>query len=224
MSSCRQIADLIVVRDVELTVSSPVEVRILHSITLSIRRGEAVALVGPSGAGKSSLASIVGALQNATSGEYLFDGRDICAMSQNLKADFRRSCIGFVFQNASLLDDRSAWRNVVLGVEDDSIDRDELRHRAQLALEEVGIARIADRRAGLLSGGERQRVAVARALVKRPELIIADEPTGALDQKNGKRVLELLLSLDTTLMLVTHDLEAARQADRTVRIVDGTLA
>ncbi len=207
-------------------VDSPVPTRILHPIDLTLDHGESLAIVGPSGAGKSSLAAILGALQPPSGGSYRFEGTQVHALAPRESAAFRSRQLGFVFQNANLIDERSAWRNVALAFTDASLDRHEVESRARRALADVGLGRIADREAALLSGGERQRVAIARALVKQPRLVIADEPTGSLDRATGANVLDLLYALTAkgvTLVAITHDLTAAKRANRVVRIVDGRL-
>ena len=201
--------------------------RVLHPVDLTVAHGSSLAVVGPSGAGKSTLASIIGGLQNATEGSYMFDGVQMRGLAANRVARFRADEVGFVFQNAHLMDERSAWRNVAVGLVDATLGRTEVERRSREALGVVGLDGVADREAAPLSGGERQRVAVARALVKRPRLLIADEPTGSLDQKNGQAVLELLFSLTATgatLIIASHDNRAAELADRCVTIVDGTLS
>ena len=201
--------------------------RVLHPVDLTVAHGSSLAVVGPSGAGKSTLASIIGGLQNATEGSYMFDGVQMRGLAANRVARFRADEVGFVFQNAHLMDERSAWRNVSVGLVDATLERAEVEQRSREALGIVGLGEVADREAAPLSGGERQRVAVARALVKRPRLLIADEPTGSLDQKNGQAVLELLFSLTATgatLIIASHDNRAAELADRCVTIVDGTLS
>ena len=201
--------------------------RVLHPVDLTVAGGSSLAVVGPSGAGKSTLASIIGGLQNATEGSYMFDGVQMRGLAANRVARFRADEVGFVFQNAHLMDERSAWRNVAVGLVDATLGRTEVERRSREALGVVGLDGVADREAAPLSGGERQRVAVARALVKRPRLLIADEPTGSLDQKNGQAVLELLFSLTATgatLIIASHDSRAAELADRCVTIVDGTLS
>ncbi|MDR1432435.1 MAG: ABC transporter ATP-binding protein [Propionibacteriaceae bacterium] len=208
---------------VGLEVSAPVRTRILHPLDLEIQAGSSVAVVGPSGAGKTTLASIIGALQPPSEGKYLFQGNPVNDIDADQRAAFRRDHIGFVFQNAHLIDERSAWRNVALGVPDSRTEPDEVERRSRAVLEQVGLGGVADRSAALLSGGERQRVAVARALVKQPDLMIADEPTGALDQASGNAILDLLFSLDTTLLMVTHDTKAASRARQLVTIVDGRI-
>jgi ABC-type lipoprotein export system ATPase subunit len=194
---------------------------------LTVPRGSSLAVVGPSGAGKSTLASILGGLQEATEGSYRFAGREMRGLSSLAVARFRADHVGFVFQSAHLMDERSAWRNVAVGLVDATLARADVEQRSRATLALVGLARVADREAAPLSGGERQRVAVARAVVKRPQLLIADEPTGSLDQKTGQAVLELLFSLTATgatLVIASHDTRAAALADHCVTIVDGALA
>lgn len=218
--------ELVGLRGVGLEVSRPVPTRILHPVDLDVRRGSSLAVVGPSGAGKSTLASIVGGLQPASEGSYLFDGREVCGLSGDEMARFRNDHVGFVFQHAHLIEERRAWKNVALGLTDPTVPTRLVEAHSRQALADVGLAQVADREAALLSGGERQRVAVARAVVKNPDLIIADEPTGALDQGTGQAILELLYSLTgsgTTLVIVTHDERAAGLADRCVSVVDGRL-
>ena len=217
-------AALVDLNDVGLEVARPVRARILHPISLRIERGSSAAVVGPSGAGKTTLASIIGALQPASEGSYRFGSALVDNTDPTRRAHFRRDHIGFVFQNAHLIDERDALANVVLGVVDPTCDPRRAENRARDALAAVGLGpAVAQRRAALLSGGERQRVALARAIVKRPDLVIADEPTGSLDQANGQAILELLLSLDATVLLVTHDSSAAARADETFTIIDGKL-
>jgi ABC-type lipoprotein export system ATPase subunit len=209
--------------EIGLEVIRPVPTRILHPLNLTIERGESVSVVGPSGAGKTTLASIIGALLAPSEGEYYFDGELVDSSAPTRLALFRRDHVSVVFQNAQLLDERDALSNVALGVLDPTIEPRVVAECCLEALERVGLAHVAHRPAALLSGGERQRVSLARALVKRPDILIADEPTGALDQANGRAVLELLFAQDTTVLLVTHDRDAAARADRTVTIIDGRL-
>jgi ABC-type lipoprotein export system ATPase subunit len=218
---------LIDLQGIGFAVARPVPTRILHPIDVTVTRGTSLAVVGPSGAGKTTLASIVGGLQDASEGSYLFDGTQIRGLTRSELARFRAENVGFVFQNAHLIDERAAWRNVALGIVDPGLRRAEIEERSRAALAAVGLGHVADREAALLSGGERQRVATARALVKEPRLVIADEPTGSLDQRTGLAILELLFSLTstgTTLVLVSHDPRAATLADRCLTLVDGRIA
>lgn len=219
---------LIELDGIELVVTAPVPTRILHPISLTVERGTSLAIIGPSGAGKTSLMTIIGLLQRPSAGSYRFGGTDISGLGRRAGARLRREHLGYVFQNANLIDERSAAENVELAFVGGRLSALERRQRSVGALEAVGLAPIADREAGLLSGGERQRVAVARALVKEPGLVLADEPTGALDRSTGAAVLQVLFDLaeqsGVTLLLVTHDQGAAAMAARTMSIVDGRIA
>src|SRR5688572_22489289 len=211
---------------VTFDVTQPQPSRILGPIDLSITCGESLSVVGPSGAGKSTLISIIGGMQKPASGSYIFDGVEIASHSSNQLAAFRSRQIGFVFQAAHLIDDRTTVDNVALGVSVRKLSMQQKRQRAVAQLEKLDIAHLGERKAKFLSGGERQRVALARALVKNPALLIADEPTGNLDQKTGHQVLDLLYTLPdagVTLLLVTHDMDAAARSSRTLRIVDGLI-
>lgn len=220
--------ELIVLRDVSLIAGTAVKTTILQSIDLVIHDRHATAIVGPSGAGKTSVASIIGGLQDATSGRYLFDGVDVAQLSRRDKAHLRASSMGFVFQASNLLDERTAFANVELGILDFAMPRRERHEMVMNALSLVGLSAIGSRRAALLSGGERHRVALARALVKSPRVIIADEPTASLDQSTGQEVLESLrettADLGATLVLVTHDQRAVWLCDEVVEVVDGRIA
>ncbi|GAB3196562.1 ABC transporter ATP-binding protein [Nocardioides hungaricus] len=207
--------------------TTPIRTRLLHPLSLDIDAGSVVAIVGPSGAGKTTLASIIGALQEPTEGVYRFAGVEMTGRSRTALADFRAREVGFVFQHSHLIDERSALANVELGVVDDALSRADRVDRSRAALEWVGMAGIAERRSAYLSGGERHRVAIARALVKAPRLIIADEPTAALDQGTGRVVLDLLArstERGATVVFVTHDARAAERADTVFTITDGRLA
>ena len=211
---------------VVLRVEEPVPTHIFGPLDVCAHRGESVAIVGPSGAGKSSLVLVIGGMVPPSSGRYTFDGADVGTMSRHERARFRSERLGFVFQAANLIDDRSALENVAMGLWALDVPARERRTRALAQLERVGLGPIAHRPARLLSGGERQRVAVARAMVKQPELIIADEPTGSLDTRTGASVLDLLFTVvdaGTTLLLVTHDRAAASRAARELTIVDGRI-
>lgn len=213
-------------RGIGLQVGGALRTRILHPLDLEVAARSAVAVVGPSGAGKTSLASIIGALQPATEGSYRYQGDEMVGRSRHSLASFRSAHLGFVFQHSHLIEERSALANVALGITDPTLRFVERSERSREALELVGLAGLADRRAGDLSGGERHRVAIARALVKEPSVVIADEPTAALDQSAGRSVLNLLrrvVDRGATLIVVSHDARAAEFADQVVEVVDGRL-
>jgi ABC-type lipoprotein export system ATPase subunit len=218
---------LIELRGVGLEVAGPVRTRILYPLDLDIVAGTSVTIVGPSGAGKTTLASIVGALQEPSEGSYRYGGREVTGLSRRELARFRSRHLGFVFQHSHLSVERSALDNIALGLTDQTVPSDQRLERCREVLDLVGLADLADRRAGYLSGGERHRVAIARALVKAPQVVIADEPTAALDQPTGRTILDLLArstERGATLIVVTHDTRAAEMADQVVSVVDGRLA
>ncbi|WP_329112598.1 ABC transporter ATP-binding protein [Streptomyces sp. NBC_01353] len=204
------------------------ETSALDGVSLEIRSGEAVAVMGPSGCGKSTLLNMVAGLDRPTSGSVLVHGDELTGMNEKELALFRRRRIGMVFQFFNLLDDLPALDNVALAAQLTGTPAAQARRRALELLDELGIA---DRRGAypaVLSGGERQRVAVARALMNRPALLLADEPTGAVDTRAGEQIMDLLLDLNQigqTLLMVTHDERmAARCAGRIVDMVDGRVA
>ncbi len=202
-------------------------VHALRGIDLEVERGEFVALIGPSGSGKSTLMAILGCLDLPTAGTYALDGRRVEGLSGIELAQLRNEKIGFVFQQYNLLPKASVRRNVELPMLYAGVPRKERRQRAMELLEKVGIAEKAERLPAVLSGGQRQRVAVARALANGPALLLADEPTGALDSKTGHEVLELFSELHrqgNTIIIVTHDLAIAKLASRQVEIHDGLIA
>lgn len=200
-------------------------VEILHGITLGIDRGETVGLVGPSGSGKSSLLMLMGGLERATGGEVHALGRDLTAMTEDQLARFRREHMGVVFQSFHLIPTMTALENVATPLElaghADAFDRAEAELRA------VGLAHRAGHYPSQMSGGEQQRVALARAAAPRPDILLADEPTGNLDEANGAAIMELLLGLrdrhGATLVLVTHARDLAARCDRVIRLRDGRI-
>jgi putative ABC transport system ATP-binding protein len=200
----------------------------LAGLSLRIRAGEAVAVMGPSGSGKSTLLNMVAGLDRPTSGSVVVNGDDLGAMNETGLALFRRRRIGMIFQFFNLLDDLPALDNVALAAQLTGTPAAQARKRALELLDELGIAGRKNIYPAQLSGGERQRVAVARALMNRPALLLADEPTGALDSRSGEQVMDLLLDLNQigqTLLLVTHDERlATRCASRVVELVDGRVA
>jgi putative ABC transport system ATP-binding protein len=201
------------------------EVRALDGVSLSIERGEYVAITGPSGSGKSTLLNILGCLDSPTSGEYLFDGQPVHALDDFGLAEIRNRRIGFVFQSFNLLPKYSARKNVELPLAYAGATRGERRDRAVTALESVGLRERVEHRPSELSGGERQRVAIARALVNRPSILLADEPTGNLDTRVGQEIMKIIEDLNRldglTVLVVTHDPAIATRCRRQVRIVDG---
>jgi putative ABC transport system ATP-binding protein len=204
-----------------------VAVRALRGIDLTVDRGEFLALIGPSGSGKSTLMAILGCLDKPTSGSYAFDGERVDGLSNAELAQIRNHKIGFVFQLYNLLPKASVLRNVELPMLYAGVRRKERRRRATELLERVGIPEKAKSLPSTLSGGQRQRVAVARALANNPAMLLADEPTGALDSKTGHEVLELFSELHrqgNTILIVTHDLSIAALASRQVEIHDGRVA
>jgi putative ABC transport system ATP-binding protein len=204
--------------------SGPTEVQALREVDLSVDGGELVAVMGPSGSGKSTLLTIAGSLEEPTSGEVLVGGSKLAGMSRNDRARMRRRSIGFVFQDFNMLAGLTAVENVALPLELDGVGRDGARTTGLAALEELGLADRAARYPDELSGGERQRVAIARAVVGDRRLVLADEPTGALDSVNGEGVMRLLRAAckrGVAGVVVTHDAQLASWADRVVFLRDG---
>lgn len=202
--------------------------QVLHDVSLDIVPGRLTAIIGPSGAGKSTLLHIMGSLDRPDSGSVVFDGIDLTTLSPKKLADFRNSHVGFVFQSHLLLPEFTIEENVMLPALIGGTSRNEARERARELLEQVGLKdRIAHRPAEL-SGGECQRAAVARALVNRPGVILADEPSGSLDSENRANLHRLFFSLrdslGTTLVIVTHDLSLAADADHVITLADGRIA
>jgi putative ABC transport system ATP-binding protein len=204
--------------------SGPTEVHALSGVDLSVERGELVAVMGPSGSGKSTLLTIAGSLEEATSGQVLVDGTDLAAVSRSDRAKMRRRSIGYVFQDFNLLPGLTALENATLPLELDGVRSKTARVTAVKALEELAVAEHADRYPDELSGGERQRVAIARAIVGERRLLLADEPTGALDSVNGEAVMRLLRAATqrgVAGVVVTHEAQLASWADRVVFLRDG---
>ena len=201
-------------------------VEILHGISLEVEKGETLALIGPSGSGKSSLLMVMGGLESATSGTVSLLGSDLTAMDEDRLARFRRDHMGVVFQSFNLIPTMTALENVATPLELAG-DREAFA-KAEAELEAVGLGHRADHYPAQMSGGEQQRVALARASAPRPDILLADEPTGNLDGKNGDAIMDLLFGLrdrhGATLVLVTHSNTLAQRCDRVVRLTDGTVA
>ena len=201
-------------------------VHALRDVTFRIEPGEYVAIVGPSGSGKTTLMNLIGCLDSPSSGSYLLDGEEVSLLDDDALSHVRNEKIGFVFQTFNLLPRSTAIDNVALPLVYGGVGRRERRAAAKLALEKVELGDRVDFRPDQLSGGQRQRVAIARALVNEPKLFLADEPTGALDQRTGIEIIRLLEALNAegmTLIVVTHDAGLAERARRRIRIVDGTV-
>jgi putative ABC transport system ATP-binding protein len=201
-------------------------VHALRGVSMTIRRNEYLAIMGPSGSGKSTLMNMLGCLDTPTSGHYSFNSRDVAAMSDDELADIRNREIGFVFQSFNLLPRSDALHNVELPLIYAGIRAAERKERAYQALVNVGLGDRVHHRPNELSGGQRQRVAIARALVTNPSIILADEPTGALDSRTGEEIMALFEDLyqqGNTLIVVTHEEDIARHARRIVRLRDGLI-
>jgi putative ABC transport system ATP-binding protein len=201
-------------------------VPILRDINLTIRRGDYAAIMGASGSGKSTLMNILGALEPPSEGHYYFDGRDVTSLSDDQRTDLRNFRIGFVFQQFNLLSRLSALENVMLPMVYAGYPRRQRRERARHMLQRVGLGERIDHLPSQLSGGQQQRVAIARALINQPEVVLADEPTGALDSRTGHDVMELIAELHQegiTVVLVTHDAAVAERSQRIIRIEDGRI-
>lgn len=201
-------------------------VKVLTDVSLEIKEGEFVCLMGPSGSGKSTLLTIVGAMNHPSEGKVIVDSIDVYALSDERRADYRREYLGFVFQQHHLMPYLNAIENAMLPLATVNTSAKEKRERAMSVLEKVGLADKSARLPNQLSGGEQGRLAIARAIVNEPPLILADEPTGALDTKTGREVMEVFLALNhqgQTIFMVTHNPENSALAHRTIQIVDGKI-
>ena len=199
---------------------------VLKHIDFQMEKGEYVAIMGPSGSGKTTLMNIVGCLDQATSGQLFLDGQDISKCTENEMSDLRLKKIGFVFQNFQLLSRQTALENVELPLTYAGVAKKERRERALQALTRVGLEDRVNFQPNQLSGGQKQRVAIARALVNRPKILLADEPTGALDSTSGEQVMELFQSLNdegVSVLMITHDSEIAAKAQTKLIIRDGIM-
>ena len=201
-------------------------VRVLKNVNLTVERGDYLAIMGPSGSGKTTLMNLIGCLDVPTSGEYLLDGKNLQDLSDNALADIRNRHIGFVFQSFHLLPKMDALDNVALPLLYAGVPLKERRARAEEALKAVGLAERSHFLPNQLSGGQCQRIAIARAIVGKPDLLLADEPTGALDSKSGQQIMEIFRQLSgegMTIIMITHEQAVADCADKCYYILDGVL-
>ena len=198
----------------------------LNDVNLNVKPGEFIAIMGPSGCGKSTLLNILGLLDTPTRGSYILNGVEVSRMKENERVDVRKGVIGFVFQSFNLIDELTVEENIELPLIYLGLDKTERRERVHKVMERMGIAHRSGHYPSQLSGGQQQRAAIARAVVANPKLILADEPTGNLDSKNGKEVMTLLSELHkegTTIVMVTHSQHDAQYANRIVKLFDGNI-
>ena len=201
-----------------------VETWALNDVTLEIKEGEFVAIMGPSGCGKSTLLNILGLLDNPTNGTYELNGVEVSKYTEAQRTDLRKGVIGFVFQSFNLIDELNVYENIELPLLYMGVPKEERKKRVEEAMKRMDIAHRVNHFPQQLSGGQQQRVAIARAVVANPKIILADEPTGNLDSKNGKEVMDLLTQLNregTTVVMVTHSQHDAGYATRTINLFDG---
>lgn len=207
--------------------SDDMKVPVLKNVSLSVEKGDYIAIMGPSGSGKSTTMNIIGCLDRFDSGTYLLDGEDVSKMNDDALSDVRLNKIGFVFQTFNLLPGETALENVALPLIYAGVPKAEREERARQGLEAVGLADRTSFRPSQLSGGQKQRVAIARAMINHPRILLADEPTGALDQTSGKQVMKLFRQLNkeqgVTIVMITHDATVAANADQTLHIIDGEI-
>ncbi|MFY8107525.1 MAG: ABC transporter ATP-binding protein [Bacteroidia bacterium] len=198
----------------------------LDAINLTIENGEFTAIMGPSGCGKSTLLNLIGMLDNPSSGKYFFDGKEVSALNEKQRANLRKSNIGFVFQSFNLIDELSVFENIELPLLYLGFNASERKKKVEDVLERLEITHRKKHFPQQLSGGQQQRVAVCRAIVSNPKLILADEPTGNLDSKNGEEVMKLLKDLNqqgSSIVMVTHSEEHAKYASRLIKMLDGKI-
>ena len=204
----------------------PLIVPVLKDVSLEVAQGDYIAIMGPSGSGKTTLMNIIGCLDRASEGTYLFEEEDISEMNDDALSDLRLNKIGFVFQNFNLLNSQTAQENVALPLIYAGVDKETRNHRANVALSKVGLADRTTFKPNQLSGGQKQRVAIARAIINNPKILLADEPTGALDQTSGKQVMDLFKTLNgegVTIIMITHDANVASHAKKILHIIDGEI-
>ena len=203
-----------------------VETTALNGVSLEVKEGEFVAIMGPSGCGKSTLLNILGLLDNPSEGKYLLDGKEVSTLKESERTDIRKGVIGFVFQSFNLIDELNVYENIELPLLYMGVPAKERKRRVEAAMDRMAISHRRKHFPNQLSGGQQQRVAIARAVLANPKIILADEPTGNLDSKNGKEVMNLLSELHqegTTVIMVTHSQHDASYADRIVRLYDGEI-
>ncbi|MBF1091959.1 MAG: ABC transporter ATP-binding protein [Solobacterium sp.] len=203
-----------------------IEVPVLKNVSIQVEEGEYVAIMGPSGSGKTTLMNIIGCLDHCTEGTYELDGTDISRISENELSEVRLKKIGFVFQTFELLPGETAIENVALPLVYAGVSKPEREKAAIESLTKVGLGERVNFKPNQLSGGQKQRVAIARALINHPRILLADEPTGALDQASGKQVMELFEELNkegVTIVMITHDAHVASMAKRVIHIIDGMI-
>lgn len=201
-------------------------VPVLKDVTFKVNEGDYIAIMGPSGSGKTTLMNIIGCLDRMSEGSYLFDGEDVNTMDENQLSNLRLNKIGFVFQNFNLLSTETALENVALPLIYAGVNKEERKQRALEALTKVGLEERTSFLPNQLSGGQKQRVAIARAIINNPRILLADEPTGALDQASGKAVMELFKELNdegVTIIMITHDANVASNAKLVLHIIDGEI-
>lgn len=201
-------------------------VPVLKDVTFKVNEGDYIAIMGPSGSGKTTLMNIIGCLDRMSEGSYLFDGEDVNTMDENQLSNLRLNKIGFVFQNFNLLPTETALENVALPLIYAGVNKEERKQRALEALTKVGLEERTSFLPNQLSGGQKQRVAIARAIINHPRILLADEPTGALDQASGKAVMELFKELNdegVTIIMITHDANVASNAKLVLHIIDGEI-
>ncbi|MDE6534047.1 MAG: ABC transporter ATP-binding protein [Muribaculaceae bacterium] len=203
-----------------------VQTMALNNVSFNVNDGEFVAIMGPSGCGKSTLLNILGLLDNPSSGEYILDGKEVGKLRENQRTEYRKGRIGFIFQSFNLIEDMNIRDNIMLPLNNLPLSREEKNKRVEEAMTRMGISHRSRHYPSQLSGGQQQRAAIARAIVSRPGLILADEPTGNLDSRNGLEVMELLSELHregATIIMVTHSQRDAANADYIINLFDGQI-
>lgn len=207
-------------------VTDEITTSVLHGITLEIKKGDFIAITGPSGSGKSTFLNIIGLLDNATTGKYLLNGKNVTSLTEDEQANVRNKEIGFVFQAFNLLKRITVLDNIILPSIYRGIDKNKREEKAKELLKKVGLIEQAYKKPNQLSGGQQQRVAIARALINNPSIILADEPTGNLDTKSGNEIMNIIKDLNkqgNTIIIITHESDIARQAKKIVLIRDGVI-